>query len=122
MTEHAQAAYAAFRGGFRSNTHAIPPWEDLEPWMRDMVKVAYLQGKLDSSAVVKAPKKAKPYRTADRIGILNPYGGIWTDTTFRTEAEAMAYVECFWRGNENAPNLSKFKPVKVRVTVTCLDQ
>jgi hypothetical protein len=48
MTERAEQSYHIFRGGFRT---APPPphWEDLEPWMRDAVKVAYLQGKLDGA-------------------------------------------------------------------------
>lgn len=48
MTDRAQTTYEVFRSGFRGTTRAPPPWDDLEPWMRDMARLAYLQGKLDA--------------------------------------------------------------------------
>lgn len=63
-------------------------------------------------------KKSKPYRSTSRFGILNPYGDIWSPETFDTEAEAMAYVEQFWRDTKGVTDLSRFKPVRVRVTVS----
>lgn len=48
MTERVQMAYNVFRGGFRGDHPNTPPhWDDLPPWVRDAVTVAYLQGQLD---------------------------------------------------------------------------
>lgn len=41
-------AYNTYRGGFSKN-HP-PLWQDLEPWVRDAITVAYLQGKLDGGS------------------------------------------------------------------------
>lgn len=38
-------AYNTYRSGFSKN-HP-PLWQHLEPWVRDAITVAYLQGKLD---------------------------------------------------------------------------
>ena len=43
----ARAAYETFRAGFRDHLRAPPSWEQLDGWMRDALKVAYLQGALD---------------------------------------------------------------------------
>jgi hypothetical protein len=43
--ERWQTAYEIYRGGFRKD--APPHWDDLPSWVRDAIKVAYLQGKLD---------------------------------------------------------------------------
>lgn len=55
-------------------------------------------------------------------GILNPYGDIWTTTTFETEDAASAYVRHFWAnfpgGARQNPHL--FQPVRVKVHVTPL--
>jgi len=40
-------AYSTFRGGCRED-NAPPRWGELEPWMRDAMRVAYLQGTLDA--------------------------------------------------------------------------
>jgi hypothetical protein len=40
-----RVAYDTYRNGFSKN-HP-PLWQHLEPWMRDAITVAYLQGKLD---------------------------------------------------------------------------
>ncbi len=45
-----QVAYEAFRRGFMRG--GPPRWPDLEPWMRDAIKVAYLQGTLDRGKTV----------------------------------------------------------------------
>lgn len=43
-----QVAYNVFRGGFGDGHPNRPPhWDDLEPWIRDALTVAYLQGQLD---------------------------------------------------------------------------
>lgn len=48
--DRAQVAYDVFRGGFRKgHPNTPPPWDDLKPWIRDAMLVAYLQGKLDGS-------------------------------------------------------------------------
>ena len=49
-SNRAQDAYNTFRSGFRDGVKTAPPWEDLEHWMRDMVRVAYLQGLLDQKS------------------------------------------------------------------------
>ena len=42
-------AYEAFRGGLISGLDPeVPRWEDAPSWIRDVVLVAYLQGKLDA--------------------------------------------------------------------------
>lgn len=42
-------AYNTFRGGFRDDAPCpVPSWDDAPDWVRDAVKVAYLQGKLDA--------------------------------------------------------------------------
>lgn len=38
-------AYDIFRNGFSKNRP--PSWQELEPWMRAALTVAYLQGALD---------------------------------------------------------------------------
>lgn len=43
-----RTAYSAFRGGFRPGSDVPPHWDDLPNWMRDVVAVAYAQGKLDA--------------------------------------------------------------------------
>lgn len=48
MSDPAKQAYAIFQGGFRSAFMTPPHWDALEPWMRDAIKVAYFQGKLDA--------------------------------------------------------------------------
>lgn len=41
-------AYNTFRGGFREDAPCpIPHWDDAPPWVRDAMRVAYMQGKLD---------------------------------------------------------------------------
>lgn len=64
-------------------------------------------------------KKPKPCR-GQAWGILNPYGDLWGHETFSTPEAAMRRVADFWRGIRTAPDLSKFKPVRVRVTISVL--
>lgn len=52
-------------------------------------------------------------------GILNPYGDLWTWQTFGTPEQAMQHVAHFWRTTKDM-DLSKFKPVRVKVHVTAL--
>jgi hypothetical protein len=53
-------------------------------------------------------------------GVLNPYGQFWSYNTFNSEAEARAHVERFWHGLTPPGDLSRFTPVRVRVTVELL--
>ena len=53
-------------------------------------------------------------------GILNPYGDLWGWTTFETEEKARQYVADFWRGTSSGGDLSRFRPIRVRVHVTAL--
>lgn len=41
-------AYNIFRDGFRKPS-PVPAWDEAPSWVRDVVKVAYLQGKLDAA-------------------------------------------------------------------------
>lgn len=69
-------------------------------------------------------RRAKPYRSDRRFGILNPWGELWTDDTFLSEAEAREHVRTFWKRSgfpdttSNPRELAKFKIVPVRVTVS----
>jgi hypothetical protein len=60
----------------------------------------------------------KPYRM-QRIGILNHEGGIWTPETFDNVAQAQANIDRFQRHNPRM-DLSRHKPVPVRVTVSLI--
>lgn len=62
----------------------------------------------------KMPKGAR----GEAWGILNPYGDLWTWQTFDTPELAISYVERFWRDIKTAHELSRFKPVRVKVHVT----
>lgn len=42
-----KTAYNTFRGGCREGADVPPHWDELPPYVRDAVTVAYLQGKLD---------------------------------------------------------------------------
>lgn len=42
-------AYNTYRNGFSKN-HP-PHWQNLEPWVRDAITVAYLQGRLDGGTL-----------------------------------------------------------------------
>lgn len=49
--ERIKLAYSIFRGGFRSDKPCpVPHWDEAPSWVRDVAKVAYLQGKLDAAA------------------------------------------------------------------------
>lgn len=56
-SDRTELAYSVFRGGFRKGSHAPPHWADIEPWMRDAMLVAYLQGKLDGSTNYRADEQ-----------------------------------------------------------------
>lgn len=45
----ARTAYDIYRGGFRTGAAVPPHWDDLPPYVRDAITVAYLQGTLDRS-------------------------------------------------------------------------
>jgi hypothetical protein len=72
---------------------------------------------------VRAPKKPKPAR-GEAWGILNPYGDLWTYETFESEDAVKAYVKRFWSDfpPSSRGDLTKFKPVRVRVTVSVLPE
>lgn len=47
--DRARLAYETFRGAFPADSPSpAPRWEDAPAWVRDIVKIAYLQGKLDA--------------------------------------------------------------------------
>lgn len=46
MNDAARAAYNIFRGGFK-NPCPVPPWDVAPAWVRDVARVAYLQGTLN---------------------------------------------------------------------------
>jgi hypothetical protein len=66
-------------------------------------------------------RKPKPYRANWRWGILNPWGDLWSPETFQTEKQARAYAD---REVARLPGSdpAKFKPVRVRVTVSVLPE
>ena len=70
-----------------------------------------------------APKKAKPAR-GKGLGILNPWGDLWTHNIFETEAGAQQYIRDFWsqpgfKAADRAPQaLAKYRVVPVRVIVS----
>jgi hypothetical protein len=45
-TERARVAYETFHGGFSAGA-PFPAWDEAPSWLRDVVRVAYLQGTLD---------------------------------------------------------------------------
>ena len=51
-------------------------------------------------------------------GILNPWGDVWTTNTFETEEAARAHVREFWARFPEQRDLTKFKPVRVKVHVS----
>lgn len=53
--------------------------------------------------------------TYSRIGIINPYGGVWTWETFANEDEARAHLKRFWGENEAKVEGFTFERVHVRV-------
>lgn len=63
-------------------------------------------------------KRAKPARR-EMFGILNPYGDIWSTSTFETEAHARKFISDFWRNSKDI-DLSQFKVIRVRVVVSAL--
>ena len=65
-------------------------------------------------------KRPKP-NSRKTIGILNPYGDIWTTSTFETEEEARKYIADFWRGIQGEADLERFKVIPVVVRVSALD-
>lgn len=62
-------------------------------------------------------KRAKPAR-GTAFGILNPYGNMWTYSTFETEDEARKYIADFWRGMQGEERLDRFKVIPVKITVS----
>lgn len=74
--------------------------------MMEAEKIAALSRKLSDGTV-----------RAEAWGILNPYGTLWTHQTFLTEQDARDYVAQWWKGMESDGDLSRFRPVRVHVTV-----
>lgn len=60
-TERAKVAYDTFRLGFKVAV-AIPHWDDAPSWVRDVVIVAYLQGKLDCKPPLTRAEIQRNYR------------------------------------------------------------
>lgn len=50
-------------------------------------------------------------------GILNAYGNPWTHKVFETVGEAERYMELFWDGIDNPPDMSKHEVVKLKIRV-----
>ena len=50
--ERVRIAYNAFLSGF-SGFCPAPRWDEASPWVRDALKVAYLQGRLDGTSCVR---------------------------------------------------------------------
>lgn len=66
------------------------------------------------------PKRARPAH-GEALGILNPYGDIWTHETFRSEFAAKAYVRAFWATIQgHGVDVDKFTVVRVKVTVSAI--
>lgn len=63
--------------------------------------------------------KVKPYR-AERFGIMNHVGGIWSPENFETEAQAQAYLDEQRRemGRLYGMDLSKHHVAKMRLTLS----
>lgn len=72
--------------------------------------------------MVRLTKASKPKGSTDdsRFGILNPWGDVWTSRTFKSEGKARKYIEDYWRGIDDAGDLTQFKVVPVRVHVSVL--
>lgn len=70
--------------------------------------------------MVRLTKASRPkgYTDDTRFGILNPWGDVWTSETFTSEDRARKHIEDFWRGINDAGDLTMFKIVPVRVHVT----
>jgi hypothetical protein len=77
-------AYNTFRSGFSDPTKCpAPSWNDAPAWVRDVVTVAYLQGKLDRSdwPEIKTPATIEELQAIlnsedDRPITINPDGSI----------------------------------------------
>lgn len=64
----------------------------------------------------KVGKTILPYEM-EAIGILNPYGQIWSRNTFETVDAAKAYVRDFWKGRPEG-ELERYRYIPVNVTIT----
>lgn len=54
-------------------------------------------------------------------GILNPYGDIWSTSTFETPEDAKRHLAKFWDGIVvKGVDLTAFKVIRVRVRVTAV--
>ncbi len=58
-------------------------------------------------------------RVERRIGIVGPYGNLWTYNTFDSANEAERYVHSFWANVKGDHKLSKYKyvPVELKIKV-----
>lgn len=61
--------------------------------------------------------RQKPYR-AERYGILNHTGGIWSPENFDTEAQAQAYLDGQKKGPWRHLDLSRHRVAKLRLTLS----
>jgi hypothetical protein len=64
-----------------------------------------------------SPSKKRVVRRK-AFGILNAFGEPWTTQAFGSENEARGYMELFWKGISNPPDMSKHTIVPVTVTYT----
>lgn len=67
--------------------------------------------------MIRQKKRRKPAR-AERWGILNPWGDVWTYDTFDTPEAARKHVADFWRNIKDHRDVRDFRIVRVRITVS----
>lgn len=60
-------------------------------------------------------------RIEDRIGILNPYGQLWTDDTFTDHKAAARHLREFWAKNKDF-DIRRYSYAPVVVTVAVVDR
>ncbi len=54
--------------------------------------------------------------TRNGLAIINPYGGVWTDSIFQTPEDAMKYLTGFWNGKND--RLKEYKLAVATLTIT----
>lgn len=64
----------------------------------------------------KPPKRKPPYR-ADRFGIQNHFGEVWTPETFQTHGEAEKYLEKMRPVYGGLTKKHKVVPVRVAISI-----
>lgn len=62
------------------------------------------------------PTDGREKREVARIGIINTYGGLWTDETFETPEAALAYLREYW-----GPSRKDLKPFKLAQVIKTVE-